>query len=310
MRYLLIVLSLSIFSGCSKQKEQEDLNSDSKGIKSQTTYQYTFYPSGKIKTKKSIRYQYFKGDFVDSLISEENFFYNSKGLIVKVEGKDEEEYRFYNNVDSLTAKYQINSFGDTIGIEQYIYETGKIKQRLYRNLNIIFNEDDITKTDFRNYDTLFNRYDFDYQGDTLEISLHRNIQNEITSELHTTYKNRKKVKSIQYDFLGTHRFINGTIYYDNNSDFEDLDFIILNTSGGTTGFQKTILKDSVKVLGTYFAHLHTFDNLHYNTKNQLIKRVTDIPSNNKREILSYVYDSNGNLVEETHHSEKIYEIQD
>jgi hypothetical protein len=308
MKYLIVVLPIFLLLNCSKQKEQlQNLNSDSKQINSQTIYQYTFNSSGKIERKKSITYLYFKGVLSDSLISEAKFFYNSKGLIIRIEEEEEKQYRLYNDIDSLVAQYSINSHGDTVDSQKYSYVRGKIKCYISRYLFPRLNEVDITKTDLGNYDTAYNRFDYEYPSDTLEISFNRDIKNELIGELHVIYRKGKKAKATQYNFLGTQRYINTITYYDDSSDLKNPDFIVLNPSGGKTGLQKTVLKDSVRVVATYHAELGAYDYSYYNTKNQLIKWVIDNPSGKKREIHSYIYDSKGNLIEETHFTEKISE---
>lgn len=306
MKYLIIILSILFLLSCSKQKEQfEKIVFDARQINSQTLHTYTFYPSGKIKTTQSVQYFYKNGSRIDSLVYEKTFFYNNKGRIIRIEEDNTNEYYLYNNLDSLIVKYSVNSFGDTSFLDKISYKDGRVNSRLYRRLAIKF-EENLTTTDLRNYDTIFDEIQYHYLGDSLEVQVFKDLRHEVTAEINTYYSNGKRLKAIHYNFLGDLKYVQNTTIYD-LSELENPDYVDVNPSGDTTGFQKTNFKDSVRIVSTFLSVVDTRDYSFYNMRNQLIKSVMEDLPNQRRDIFTYLYDSKGNLIEETHFTERIVE---
>lgn len=304
MKYLLISLLLIASFGCSEQKEKvEKIVFDARQINSRIIYKHTFYSSGKIKATEQITFMYNNEALIDSLISNKAFTYNTKGQITKVQEDNTTEYRYYDVRDSLIALLSINSFGDTILVDKTKYEKGSIMQKTYKRLAVAFNED-FSKTNLSKYDTIYYQHDYQYFGDTLEICFNRNIKNQLESEIHTQFRNNKKVKATVYTFLGTERYVQNITHYQ-PSDFDEPDLTTINFSGDTISLQRTFLKDDLRVVANYITEIDAMDYEFYNSKNQLTIMVMINNTAREKIIYEYIYDSYGNLVEEIHFTELV-----
>jgi hypothetical protein len=306
MRYFLIVFFSFLLFTCSKKKDQiEKFIFDKKQINTQKVYSYTFYPTGKPKTKASTLYYYFNGVIIDSASFKEKIIYNKKGLISKIESEKANEYYFYDSKDSLIAKHEINSFGDTIHLEKNLYMNGELVQRINRHLTIKLKED-ITKTDFRDYDTMYWKTNFEHPHDTLTISQVRDSKNKLENIYHTYYKNTIPVKEVEYAFLGEQEYLKSTVHYDiahpNTGDFFNI-----TPLGDTIGLQKTVHTDSLKVISFWNRDWGHYEFWFYNKKNRLIKTIQENYTEKKRDVFTYTYDSRGNCIEEINFTERILE---
>jgi YD repeat-containing protein len=310
MRLLIILIFVFTLVGCVEQLDKiEKFKFDASQIARKEVHSYEFFKDGRIKADNSIAYFYKEGIQIFILDSRLIYHYydNPKVQIISDLNDSSKSIKVYNELDSLIANYNINSFGDTTFLEKINYENGKEKSRISRIISLRFTDDmdSQIKDKIRTYDTL-NYYKTErlYYGEFLKKSFIMDKNNKVTEERHHFYKENEKIKEITYSFLGNARYVSETTYYTPNQTKEP-DYLTIGTDGDTLAIQKTIFQSDMKILTHYLVKYNSQYFLYYNKKNQLIGSVDINWIDKTKRVYSYKYDEKGNLLEEADYTERI-----
>jgi hypothetical protein len=189
----LIILGVLILTACNEQVTK--FLFDNSKISTKTTYFYE-YKSDKLIRQTEKLFIILPDQVVDSSTVNRIYDYNSKGLVLKETSQssyDKEpsiKYFKYNRNDSLVSEITINQNNDTVLWLAYNYfpDGRKItfNRLLYRNYNT--NQDLTTPIQNRKFDTIFNKYVYNYAGNQCKSRKEFN-------------KNGKLVKIINYEYL-------------------------------------------------------------------------------------------------------------
>lgn len=309
MRLLIILIFISTLWSCEKQREEvEKFVFDNSQISARNIHEYEYYDDGKIKIDHEVSYTYLAGVPIDSVISREYYQYNKKGKIISITDliDSTRQINVYNELDTLTAEYFINSWGDTIRLRLMIYEGNKLIRTVNRMLSPIFpaNLQEMTMEDFRNYDTLFDRTDLIYENDVQTKSLIIDEDGNITEEIHFIMEGAKQTKTLKYSFMGDIKYLKETTIFVENG-IEESDHVTIDAKGDTIALQKTIFQDDQKVVFNYSDEFNVQDYWYYDKNGKLVGIISIDLDRKTKTVYSNKYDTNGNLIEVTSYNERL-----
>ncbi|NOS94415.1 MAG: hypothetical protein HOP30_21080 [Cyclobacteriaceae bacterium] len=310
MRILaLIIISVLWLLSCERTNKQVDeFQFDNNRIVDKTIHSYEFYPDGKIKMDHSMSYYFMNGELFDSLNWQKFYTYSKAGKLESTIDLTDSSRRLYiyNEVDSLVGDFAINSHGDTSFFSTAEYVNNKLVKRVNRLLRQNFQEgvDHAKMIDERKYDTLLDITEFKYNGDKLEKTISKDEKGNIISEILEVYKDKRKIKSMTYSYLGKTKFVSEiTEFADGSGNIPD--YTTVGPNGDTISYRKTIFRNKSKVVLYYNRHLNSMNVSYYNERGLLIGTVDTDLSQKTRRIYSYQYDDKGNIVEEASYREDL-----
>lgn len=294
---LLIISALAV--GCQKQSERiEKFVFDNTQVTMQETHTYEFDSNGRISADYSVTVMYMSGLPFDSSNYVKRYEYNGKGQVTRIFDSLDSTWqtKFYNTTDSLVADYKVNSYGDTVRMTLINYSHGKSHKRIDRILGPRLDSyKNLTKASVRDYDTLLFITDFIYAGDKHVKSVSFDKDGTVTSEVEIIYDNGKHTKSITYAFLGDKRFVQETSVYTLN-ETNGQDVVTMGNLGDTISYTKSIVQDGKKITCGDYGQFNMKDFTYYDEAGRMIGHVMINLNERIKNVSSYAYDDNGNLL--------------
>ncbi len=212
-RNLIILIGILTLISCKEQVGKFIF--DASKMSNQTKYFYK-YDSDLLISQTEKDFTIMFGQVVDSMISQTNFEYDDKGLLIKeISQTDFEEkptikiYNYDKN-DSLIKALSINQENDTTFWEIYKYYPGGKKTVFHRFLSMHFdpNQDFMEAMNNRKLDTVLYRNEFEYAD-------------ELCKTQRQYDKNGKLLKTVDFDYNGTQLVKETHLTYYNDMDMTE-----------------------------------------------------------------------------------------
>jgi hypothetical protein len=199
------------------------------------------YKSGLLNSSQLTTYTILNGQKVDSFRLNYIYKYNTKGLleneIIKTESEDKPSNRYftYNLNDSLTLKVETNENGDTLLREEYKYFPDGRKIVFKREIipRYIDNPDQIDDLSNNSFDTIQDRFEYQYKDNLCVISEQFDVENNLIKTIKTDYNNSKKIKETHISHSITGENDRMTKFYDYTKSETRPDWFFLDTKSDT-----------------------------------------------------------------------------
>lgn len=240
-RNLILIIGILILIGCEEQKEKvAKFIFDASKMSNQTNYFYS-YDSDILSSQIKKTYTLMFGQVVDSMITQIDFEYNDKGLLIKeisqTDFQDKPTIKIYdyNKNDSLISQILINQENDTTFWEIYNYYPDGKKTIFHRFLSMHFdpNQDFMEAMENKKLDTSFYRNEFEYSGDLCKSQRQFDNKENLRKAVKYDYKGTQLIKETHLTYFNKMEITEKIKTYDYSKSKNNPDFYSLNSKNDT-----------------------------------------------------------------------------
>lgn len=307
-RNLILIFGIFIMVSCKEQVA--DFIFDASKMSNQTKYFYQ-YDSEKLTTQIEKDYTIMFGQIVDSMISQTEFVYNDKNLLIQEIAKSDFEEKptvkiyDYDANDSLISEMTINPENDTTFLEVYKYfpDGKKTASRRFLSLHFDPNQDFMEALENEKLDTSFYMNDYEYIDKLCKTQRQYDINGNLIKTVNFDYNLNKLIKEIHLYYFNDIEMTEKVKFYDNSKSDLNPDFYSLDSKKDTielclNEFENGFLTSTTNV----FDYGNTIIKTFYEANKEVGMIVIDKILNLK-ELEAYEYYENGDLKETKNYNE-------
>lgn len=313
-RNMILIIGILILIGCKEQKEKLAKSLfDASNISNRTNYFYS-YDSGRLSSQTEKTYTLMFGVVVDSVITQIDYEYNNKGLLIKKISKlDYEEnpslniYNYDKN-DSLISEILINQDNDTIFWEVYRYYPDGKKTISQRTLIMHFdpNQDFMEAIKNKKHDTLFYRNEFDYAGNLCITQRQFDIQGNLIKTVNFEYNGIHLAKETHLTYFNKMETTEKVKIYDYSKSNRIPDYVSVDTKNDTLEYLINIFDSDKLVKATSIFDYDLFHREEHYENDLLVRTINyNRQFSMEKSIYLFEYDEKGLLKTEKSYREKI-----
>jgi len=309
-RNLIIIFGILILISCNEQVSKFIF--DASKMSNQIKFYYKL-ESDKLISQTEKNYTIIFGQVVDSMISQTDFIYNDKGLLIKefslsdFEEKPTIIFYDYNEIDSLISEITINSENDTTFWEQYKYYPDGKKTVFHRFLSMHFdpNQDFMETMENKRLDTTFYRNEFDYERNLCKTQRQYDKNGKLLKTVNFDYNEDKLIKETHLVYFNDMEMTEKIKFYnfsksDIKPDFFSLDFKNDTIELCLNDFSKGLLTSSTEI----YNYGSNINKIFYEADKEV--GMIGIDRNMNFKIVdSYEYYDNGKLKEKRTYNEEL-----
>ena len=311
---MILIFGILILIGCKEQKEKvAKLIFDASKMSNRTDYFYS-YNSDRLLSQTEKTYTIMFGQVVDSMITQVDYEYDEKGLLIKeisqadFEDKPTIKIFDYDKNDSLISEISINQENDTTFWEVYKYFPDGRKTVFHRFLSMHFdpNQDIMEAMENKKLDTSLFRNEFEYAGDLCKTQRQFDKKGNLIKTINFDYNGTQLISETHLTYFNDMEIIEKVKTYDYSKSEINPDYFSIDVNNDTLEFKINIFNSEKLIKTAYmFDHGNVYNEEYY--ENGLLIGTIDYDKQftMNKIIYLYEYDKDGILKAEKIYREKI-----